>query len=156
MRQPILTLAVTATLFGAAPNPVEWKIEGAPARAVKPGARFNLNLIAQVESGWHLYSTKPLEGGPIPTRIWLAEGQPFELGGAIKSDPPETIHDPNFDMEVEFYEGQAEFSLPIHVASGAPDSARKLQIMASYQACNDKMCLPPKTVAIEAAVEIRK
>ena len=152
----ILSLAAAATLFAAAPNPVAWKIEGAPAKAVKPGTRFSLNLIADVDPGWHLYSMKPMEGGPIPTRIWIAESQPFEMTGAIKSAPPETIHDPNFDMEVEFYEGHAEFSLPLRVAAAAPDGARKLQVLASYQACNDKMCLPPKTVTVEAAVEVRK
>ena len=90
----------------AAPaDPVAWKVSSPPAGALKAGARFTLKLTADVQEGWHLYSLKPMAEGPIPTRIWLAEGQPFTLAGAIQAPPPEVQQDPSFGMEVETLRG---------------------------------------------------
>ena len=56
--------------------------------------------------------------GPIPTRIWIADGQPFKLASVIQASQPEVMQDPSFGMEVESYEGQAEFGLPVKAAAG--------------------------------------
>jgi DsbC/DsbD-like thiol-disulfide interchange protein len=156
MKKLILIACAAAVLSAAPPNPVAWKIQNPPAKPVKAGARFTISLEAKVEPGWHLYSTKPLAEGPIPTRIWVGEGQPFTLNGQLASPPPETVQDANFGMEVEFYQGEAVFTLPVRVAAGTQPGARKLEVSASYQACNDKLCLPPRTVKVEAPVEIGK
>src|SRR5262249_32880500 len=106
--------------------------------------------------GWHLYSLKPMAEGPIPTRIWVAEGQPFQLSAAIKAPEPQTVQDPSFNMEVELYEGEAGFTLPVKGATGAPAGPHTLAINASYQSCSNKICLPPKTVKIEVPVAVAK
>ncbi|HUK18615.1 MAG TPA: protein-disulfide reductase DsbD N-terminal domain-containing protein [Bryobacteraceae bacterium] len=134
-------------LAAAPPDPVAWKME-ASAKAVKAGDRFSVKLVAQIQEGWHLYSMKEVADGPIATRIWLAEGQPFQLAGSIRPSPPEVIQDPSFNMEVEQYEGQAEFALPLR-ATGA---AQKLTLNVAYQSCNNRICLPPKTVKVEATI----
>jgi thiol:disulfide interchange protein DsbD len=153
----ILAVAwLLAAAFAAPPDPVHWKLEGAPARPVKPGARFTVRLVARVEPGWHLYGMKPVADGPIPTRVWLPEGAAFALAGGIQATDPETVHDPSFDMEVEIYEGEASFVLPVKAAGGAPAGAQTLSVKASYQSCNNKICLPPKTVTVEAPVTITK
>jgi thiol:disulfide interchange protein DsbD len=145
---------VMATWLAAAPaDPVAWKLTP-PAAPVKAGARFNVKLLAAVEDGWHLYSLKPMAEGPIPTRIWIAEGQPFSLAGAIQSPDPEVVQDPSFGMEVELYEGEAVFTLPVRAAPGAAPGAQKLVVSASYQSCNNKLCLPPKTVKVEVPITI--
>ncbi len=157
MKKLILAAVAAVLSFGAAPpNPVSWKAQNAPAKPVKPGARLSLKLSARIDDGWHLYSMKRLEEGPIPTRIWIAEGQPFELAGAVAAPPPETIQDPNFNMEVEYYEGEAVFTLPVRISPKASPGPQKLEVSASYQSCNNKLCLPPKTVKIDIPVEIGK
>jgi DsbC/DsbD-like thiol-disulfide interchange protein len=149
-------LACAAFLLAAAPaDPVAWRVEDAPAK-VKAGARFDLKLVARIQDGWHLYSMKPVEDGPIPTRIWLADGQPLQLAAAIRAPEPEKVQDPSFGMEVELYEGEAEFTLPLRVAASAPAGPLTVTVNASYQSCNNKVCLPPKTVRVEAAVTVGK
>ena len=143
-----------AVLWGAPADPVAWKVK-APTAAVKAGARFTVKLTAEVAEGWHLYSLKPMPEGPIPTRIWISDGQPFKLVGAIQASRPEVMQDPSFGMEVESYEGEAEFGLPVQVAAGAA-GAQNLVISASYQSCNNKLCLPPKTVRVEVLVVVGK
>ena len=113
---------------------------------MKAGERFTARLVAQIQEGWHLYSMKESADGPVATRIWLPEAQPVQLAGPIKAAPPEVVQDASFNMEVEEYEGQAEFTLPLR-AMGA---AQKLTVNVSYQSCNNRLCLPPKTVKVEA------
>ena len=156
MKILVIAALLAATLGAAPPNPVLWKIQDVPSKPVKPGARLTIKVLAQIEEGWHLYSMKPLPDGPIPTRIWIAEGQPAVLSGQIVAPAPQSVQDPNFGMEVEFYEGQAIFTLPVRAASAPPAGARTLEVSASYQACNDKLCLPPRTVKIEVPFEFAK
>ena len=95
-----------------------WKLQNPPTAPVKPGARFNVKLLAAVQEGWHLYSLKPMAEGPVPTRIWLAEGQPFSLAGAVQAPEPQVMQDASFGMEVELYEGEAVFALPVQSGPG--------------------------------------
>jgi thiol:disulfide interchange protein DsbD len=154
--KPLAALALAAMLAPAAPDPVAWQFENPPAKPVKAGARFNLKLVAKIQESWHLYSLKPMSEGPIPTRIWLAEGQPFELAGRIQAPDPEKLQDPSFGMEVEQYEGEADFTLPLKIAAGAPPGPTTLVVNASYQTCNNKICLPPKTVKVQASLTVSK
>ena len=99
---------------------------------------------------------KHVEDGPVATRIWLAEGQPFQLAEKVKGSTPETLQDPSFNMEVELYEGEATFTLPLKVAAGTAAGTQTLAVNASYQSCNNKICLPPKTVKVELPVTVAK
>ena len=160
MRQTRLT-AVTATLLAglsaaAQPlNPIRWAFVDAPPRkTLKPGVVFKVRVKADIDPGWHLYSLTPLEGGPIPTRIWLPEGQPFEPASAPQAPRPLIQQDSNFGMEVGYYEGSPVFTLPIKAASGAPAGKQTLIVNARFQSCNDRLCLPPKRVELRMAVEV--
>jgi thiol:disulfide interchange protein DsbD len=155
MKKLLFTAVVAACLVAAPADPVAWKLNP-PAAPVKAGAKFNVKLLAAVQEGWHLYSLKPMAEGPIPTRIWIAEGQPFSLAGAVHAPEPRVMQDASFGMEVELYEGEALFTLPVRVATNAAPGARTLVVSASYQSCNNKLCLPPKTVKVEVPVTIAK
>jgi thiol:disulfide interchange protein DsbD len=152
----LLFAAVMAAYLAAAPaDPVAWRLT-APAAPVKPGGKFTVKLLAAVQDGWHLYSLKPMAEGPIPTRIWIADGQPFTLSGAVQAPGPRVMQDPSFGMEVELYVGDVVFTLPVKVAAGTAPGVQKLVVSASYQSCNNKVCLPPKTVQVEAPVKVGK
>lgn len=151
----LLTAVLAAATLGAAPEPVAWSVDGA-APTVKAGGRFAIRIRARIQDGWHLYSMKPLPEGPIPTRLWLADGQPFSLAGPIGATEPRAMQDASFGMEVELYEGEAVFTLPVRVAAGAPPGARKVVVQASYQTCDERICLPPKTLSIEVPVTVAK
>jgi len=156
MKKLIVAAVLATAMLAAPPDPVAWKLEAALPKPLKPGARFNLKLVAKIQEGWHLYSLKPLAEGPIPTRIWLPEGQPFQLAAMIQASEPQTLQDPSFNMEVELYEGEATFTLPVRLAAGAPGGSQTLVANASYQSCNNKICLPPKTVKVELTIAVSK
>ena len=148
IRAAIAFAALEALALAAPPDPVAWKVEAVPAKPVKAGARLTAKLTVEIQEGWHLYSMKEVPDGPIATRIWIPQGQPLQLAGPIKAAPPQVIHDDSFNMEVEQYEGEAEFTLPLRATAAAD----KLTVNVSYQSCNNRICLPPKTVKVETAL----
>ena len=156
MKRILLTLLIAQALSAAPPDPVAWKAEDTPVTPLKPGARFSVRLVGQIQEGWHMYSMRAVAEGPIPTRVWVAEGQPVLLAGTIKASTPQSVQDSSFNMEVEQYEGQAEFTLPLRVSSAANNQSLTLVLHASYQVCNNKICLPPKTVKVEVPVTINR
>jgi DsbC/DsbD-like thiol-disulfide interchange protein len=147
---------LTLSLFAAPPDPVAWTVQGAPAKAVKAGARFPVKVVAQIQKGWHIYGLTPAADGPIATRLWVAEGQPATLAGPVQGTEPQTMQDPAFNMEVQLYEGEVSFTLPLRLAAAAPPGAQKIVVNASFQSCDNKICLPPKTVKLEVPVTVAK
>jgi DsbC/DsbD-like thiol-disulfide interchange protein len=156
MKRLIAAAALAAILIAAPAEPVAWKLQNEANAPVKPGARFQVKLLAKVQEGWHLYSMKPMAEGPIATRIWIADGQPFSLAGGVQAPDPQVIQDPTLGMEVELYEGEALFTLPVKIAPTATPGTHTLVVSAAYQSCNDKLCLPPKTVKVELPVNVGK
>ncbi len=123
------------------------------ATSVRPGGSFEVEVTAQLAEGWHLYSvTQPPP--PIATRITVAAGQPFQVAGTIDAPPPHTAFDQSFGIDTEFYEDSATFTVPVRAAADAPGGKKKVRLEAYFQACNDKLCLPPKTVPMEVAIEV--
>ncbi|MGH9935380.1 MAG: protein-disulfide reductase DsbD N-terminal domain-containing protein [Blastocatellia bacterium] len=136
-------------------NPIKWSLKAKlPAKPLKVGEKFSVELSARIDRGWHLYSTEPVENGPKPTRITLPKGQAFEQTGEIESPAPRAARDPNFGVEVEFYEGSVTFTIPVRVLPGAAPGGHKLMAQVRYQSCSQELCLPPKLVKLEAPIEI--
>ena len=136
-------------------EPVKWAMKaGLPAKPVKPGQAFSLHLTAKIDEGWHLYSTEQIEGGPIPTRIAMPPGQPFEQAGTIESSEPKTAMDPSFTLMTEFYEEEAAFTIPVKAAANAPAGKSEVKVNVTFQTCNDQMCLPPKTVKLAVPISL--
>jgi thiol:disulfide interchange protein DsbD len=154
---PVLFVLFFAAQYFAAQcqstDPIRWKAASYPID-VKPGATFGAEITAMIDDGWHLYALEQASGGPIATRIAVADGQKFRLAGDIRSPQPEVAFDPNFDLETQIYKGEVTFTLPVQAASDASPGKNLLAITAFYQTCNDKTCLPPKLVKIDVAVNV--
>ena len=136
-------------------DPITWSLKAsAPPSPLKPGDKFTVLLTAKILEGWHLYSPEQQPGGPIPTRISLPADQPFKLADAIDLPLPRTEIDPNFNLETQFYEEEATFSLPVVIAAGAPSGKQEVQVNVSFQTCNGERCLPPKQVKLVAEISI--
>ncbi|MGC2656955.1 MAG: protein-disulfide reductase DsbD N-terminal domain-containing protein [Bryobacteraceae bacterium] len=137
-----------------AENPVSWSIANSPKKPVRAGTSFALHLQAQIQSGWHLYSIDQDSGGPVATEISAAGNPNFQLG-AIKGPKPIQLFDPNFNQRVGFYVDKAEFTVPVQVSPSGTAGSQTLPLQIRYQSCNDKMCLPPKTIKVDAPVEVK-
>lgn len=144
----------SVAVVNAQGDPITWSLRSSAAGAVKPRDRFNAQINAQIDGGWHLYATTQIGGGPTPTRISLPAGQPFKLAGSIISPGPQAAFDENFGIETLYYEGSVTFTLPIAVTEDAKSGKHKLQVNVLFQTCNDRFCLPPTTEKLEIAIDI--
>jgi thiol:disulfide interchange protein DsbD len=137
-------------------HPIKWSLALDPAQqAFKAGDKFTAQLTAQIDEGWHLYSLEEVPNGPRPTRITLAAEQPFELSGDIEQPVPIIKHDENFGVETQYFEESATFHLPIKITAAAKPGTTTLIVQTRYQVCNERLCLPPKTVKVETTIEIK-
>jgi len=152
----LATFWATGQTF-ARPDPISWslKMDGS-SKTIKAGSVFKVQMEAIIEDGWHLYSTEQPAGGPKPTRIVLKSDEVFEAIGTVESPAPLTAHDPNFDIDTEFYQEAVTFTIPVRVSQRAPAGAYKLQVEVRFQACTTELCLPPTTIKLDLPVEIAK
>lgn len=146
----ILSAILLLPIVSLAQNPVSWSLESdAKGKSFKSGEKLSAKLKATVEADWHLYAVEQPKGGPFPTKITVAENLPFEIDGKTSSPNPITKFDPNFQIETKFFAEKAEFDVPLKTTAEA--NGDDLAINVRYQVCDDKVCLPPKTVKVSFA-----
>lgn len=120
--------------------------------AIEPGtaaAADVLAVTARLEDGWHLYSLtqKP---GPTPTTIVLAAGSRRPAGPFLPDTPPETHPGDAVPawkgITIEEHAGTVTWRAPLEPGTGPVRGDVRLQL------CRETECLPPQTIAFEAAV----
>jgi len=102
----------------------------------------SLRLTAKMDAGWHLYSLSTPEGGPLPTRVAMAENASVAWCRLFTQAPHKTF-DKNFNLDVETYDEQAVFLFVCELKPDARQGRIEFTAEVRYQTCNDKMCLPP-------------
>jgi thiol:disulfide interchange protein DsbD len=143
-------------LVSAQTNPVKFALRLAPGTAaLGPGTTFRVRLTAKIDEGWHLYSITQPPGGPIATRISVPKGQPVTLAGTIDAPRPRVAFDQNFGMNIELYDREVTFVVPLKLATDARSGTQRIAVEAYFQACNDMACLRPKTVRTELEITVK-
>lgn len=134
-------------------NPVSWSF----SHKLDGDEHAILQFNAKIDKGWHVYSTTIEDGiGPVPTMIDFQKLEGVTLVGGIKEPKAHKDYDPNFDMELLWFEGSVTLEQRIKLT--APFSTIKGEL--TYMTCDDTKCLPPEyldfTFDIEAAVKPQK
>ena len=125
-----------------------------PARNVRvaAGGTVDVQLSARIEKNWHVNSNKPNEDFLIPsvvsakasgirlTRVQYPEAKDLALSFA--------------DKPVSVYEGDVVFGLTLTIAEATPPGKQNAEITLSYQACNDKTCMPPSDATVTLVVDV--
>lgn len=148
----IFFLVLIFPVAALAQNPTKWTLESdKQGKSLKKDEAFRADLKAEIEDGWHLYSTEQPEKGPFPTKISVPENSTFTIDGKAATSNPIVKPDSNFPvdgkpLETKFFEKQAVFTIPLKSSSDAKGD--DLAINVRFQVCNDTVCLPPKTVKV--------
>lgn len=128
-------------------EPVDWEFEIVEAE----NQAFELKFTATIEEGWHVYSMHlPSDEGPVATFFEFEESDSYELNGDTKEGESITHFDPNFGMDLSFFDNSAEFTQTI---SRRTADAFTVVGELGFMVCNDEMCLPPEYVPFEFKVE---
>lgn len=116
---------------------------------------MRVRIDAKTARGWYVYSVTQPRGGPVPTRIWLADTTAFAAAGPAIGPGPTRSHDKSFGIDVEKYLQPPSFELPVRVRPTANTGTTELTVNALYQACNDTICLSPKTISLTVPIAIQ-
>lgn len=130
-------------------DPVQWRLDFDQVEA-RPGSTVLGRLTATIEEGWHVYSTTTPQG--IPSDLFVAEPDGISSWRAYQPEP-EVVFDPNFQAEVEWYTGQAEFLIELELSEDASGEL-PVEVRVLYGACDPRQCLPPKRKSAEATISI--
>jgi hypothetical protein len=113
---------------------------------------YEVHMTATIQSGWHLYSqTQPEDAIAIPTTFTLTANPLFTADGAIKElGKLEKFKDEKLDLSANQYSKKVDFVQIVKLKSAAKTN---FSGNVEYQTCDDKKCLPPKTVNFSIALK---
>lgn len=151
-----LFLVVNLVVFSQAPlSPVSWSV----TYEALPNDEGVITFKAKMDPNWHIYSQRPTDAGPIPTSFSITPGTGFELVGNVEETGAHEEFVPAFEAKVYIFEKEAVFKQKIkRIGAGKAKDASGykyqflIQSYVEYMTCNDRQCLPPKTVDLLVTV----
>lgn len=132
----------------------EAKVEPATAR---PGEHVRVILTARIAKGWYTYSVVPQddEFAPPPTELtWDSAG--LEVLGPVYETNPVLKTDKVFGIPLAFHPGSARFYQNLQVPEAFSGQEADLAGTIRYQVCNNRICTPPRTEVVKAALSIEQ
>ncbi|MGC6531392.1 MAG: protein-disulfide reductase DsbD domain-containing protein [Flavobacteriales bacterium] len=121
--------------------PVKWQVAFGPE---EDGVR-TLEMSATIEPHWHLYSQElSSDEGPLPTEFTFQLPEGVKLVGGVQEPEPVVKYDPNFLMDLAFFENAVTFRQQV---KGSSEGVIKGEVY--FMVCDDHRCLPPEAVEFE-------
>jgi hypothetical protein len=147
----VFLFTATAALF--AQMAPQMKIAPQPTVKVKRGTPATITLKVSLPSGFHANSDKPTDPNLIPLALKWTSGP---LQGAAITYPKPQLEEYGFTggKKISVVTGNfdvvTKFKVPASATSGMAAETGTLR----YQACNDRMCFPPKSVPVNVTVSV--
>lgn len=139
-------ITLSASVFAQIQNPVKWFFSSKQISAGK----YEIHLTATVDMGWHIYSQTTPDGGPVPTAIVFTKNPLLTLGGAVKEvGKLEQHNEPLFGVDVKQFSNKVDFVQILTLKANVKTNATGT---IEFMVCNDKQCLPPKTITFNIAL----
>ena len=108
---------------------------------------------AQLREGYHANSNTPSEDYLIPLKLtWNAA--PLEVV-EVKYPEPKMEKYQFSAKPLSVFSGGFDITTKFSVPAKAPNGPAILTGKLRYQACTDKLCLPPKTIEVPLTVDIQ-
>ena len=142
MQLLISSLLILQFGFGAGDAGPKATISGAIHQ--RDGGNVEGTVTVVIEDGWHINSAKPLDEYAIPTELTL---DPATAALTSVTYPQHKMQAFSFsgDKEIAVYDHTIEIPFTATLAAGSSTIKAVLQ----YQACNDTVCLPPRTATAD-------
>ncbi len=116
-------------------EPVKWEFK----TKVTGTNTAELQFVATINRGWHLYSQHLPDGGPMPTEFKFEKLNGVQLVGTSTEPTPKEVFDEMFQMKVKYFDNSVTFVQKIKFTSDKPVVVSGV---INFQACNDETCVP--------------
>ncbi len=124
-----------------------------PRLTIKRAEPVTAKLHLQLREGYHVNSNKPSDEYMIPLKLSWDTG-PLEAREVIFPKPH--LEKSEFaEKPLSVFSGEFEIATKLAAKPNAPSGLGILNGKLRYQACNNKMCLPPKTLDVKLTYELR-
>jgi thiol:disulfide interchange protein DsbD len=145
----LLTLVFLAAIASAqVQNPVNWTFS---SKKVNDNV-YEVQMTATIQEGWHLYAqAQPKDAIAIPTTFQFNNNPLLMLDGKVKeAGKLEKFVDNDLGVSANQYSKQVLFTQKVKLKGKAKSNVNG---NVTYQTCDDKKCLPPKTVNFSIALK---
>lgn len=144
-----LTIAFSAIVASAQiASPVSWTFT---SKKISNNV-YEVLMTANIQNGWHLYSqSQPKDAIAVPTSFEFARNPLVQLDGKVKeAGKVEKFTDKDLGVSANQYSKLVVFSQKVKLKGKAKSNVSG---NVTYQTCDDKKCLPPKTVTFNIALK---
>ena len=118
----------------------------------KPGSTVAAKVHARMREGYHCNSNTPSDEYLIPLKVtWTPSA--FQVAG-IKYPKPTMEKFPFSDKPLSIYSGQFDIVTDFKIPADAKPGQASITGKVKYQACDDRSCLPPKTLEIQFPIVV--
>jgi thiol:disulfide interchange protein DsbD len=133
----IILFLLSASLNAQILEPVKWSF----SQSKVSDDEFELVFRADIDPTWHLYS-QDIPMTPPATTFTFEDNPGIEFLGAVTEESEvHEEYDPNFEMELKFYETEAIFKQKVKA-----NAATTVKGFLEFMCCDDTKCLPPTEV----------
>jgi hypothetical protein len=129
-------------------SPVSWTFS---TKKISETA-YELQMTANIQNGWHLYAqAQPKDAIAIPTSFQFTNNPLVQMDGKVKeAGKLEKFEDKELGVSANQYSRQVVFTQRVKLKGKAKSNVGG---NVTYQTCDDKKCLPPKTVSFSIALK---
>ena len=149
MKKIFFSLAVIfITMTALAQSPVSWAFT---SKKISDKV-YEVHMTATIIKGWHLYAqTQPKDAIAQPTSFQFNNNPLLNFDGKVKEvGKLEKYKDKVLDLSAYQYSNKVNFVQIVKLKGNAKTAViGKLE----YQTCDDKKCLPPKTIPFTIALK---
>lgn len=144
-----LTLVTSVAIASAQiPNPISWSFN---SKKISTNV-YEVQMTANIQPGWHLYAqNQPKDAIAIPTTFQFSNNPLVAFDGRVKeAGKLEKFTDKDLGVTANQYSRQVVFTQKVKLKGKAKSNVAG---NVTYQTCDDKKCLPPKTVPFTIALK---
>lgn len=133
--------------------PVIVQVEAPPVQEVSPGTSARVRIRVVVADGYHVQANPASEPFLIPLRLELDKTDGVRVGETVYP-PGQPYYLQGAPTPLSTYSGSFHLETPLTIDPSVRQGIHILKGRLYHQACNDRSCLKPASVAVSLALRV--
>ncbi|MEC8892403.1 MAG: cytochrome c biogenesis protein CcdA [Candidatus Poribacteria bacterium] len=123
---------------------------------VRAGEVLMVKTKALIKPGFHIFAINKQSVGPVASKVTIKPENLISAVGRTLEPTPITKHDQGFQVDVYFHEGTITFETPVKLTPTLNPGEYSLIVELLYQACDPRICYPPKTAEMTVPFSVEE
>jgi DsbC/DsbD-like thiol-disulfide interchange protein len=124
-----------------------------PEIVAHTGKSTVLKMKVEIKKGYHIQANKVNDDFLITTKLEITEYKNI-ITGIQQFPPPKKFKLDDPDILLDVYDGVFAIRIPVTVEKEISKGKHILKANLQYQACDNKTCLFPKTIAFSFTIKV--